>query len=178
MSRFSMALTAAAASALVAAAVLALPAFGGDSGTDGSPATAPAGFGAFVTCLRAHGLDGAPTAPEELKPWLAGKEATDPNAVKTAMLACRDSQPKPTDHGPGIEEFGACLRSRGLDAPTAPDALKQWVASESGDPSFEDDLRACKMQLDPGKPGATDKKPATCAAAGEPPADKAVRPST
>jgi len=187
MSRFSMALTAAAASAMVAAAVVALPAFGGDSGSP-SPPTKPApDFGALVACLGAHGLTGGPAGPGDFKPWLASKEAADPQAAKAAERACRDEVPQlAVSRDPDIEDFGACLRSRGVDAPTAPDALKRWLADKSSDPSYDDDFRACKMQLDPGKPGAdeqkpgaVEKKPANCGPPADPQAaDTATRPST
>jgi len=171
MSRFSMALVAAAASALVAIAVVALPAFGGDSGSPTSPAKPAPDFSALVACLSAHGLTGAPATPEQFKPWLGAKEASDPQATKAAEKACDDQAPNGLDvhQGPDIQALGACLRSHGLDAPTAPDALKRWLADQSGGPAFA----ACKMQLDPGKPGAGDKKLPDCGTPAQPPADKA-----
>jgi hypothetical protein len=174
MSRFSMALVAAAASALVATAMVALPAFGGDSGSPTSPTKPAPDFSAFVACLNAHGLTGAPATPEQFKPWLGAKEASDPQATKAAEKACGDQAPKRVvgngpDSGPDMQELGACLRSHGLDAPTAPDALKRWLADQSGGPAFV----ACKMQLDPGKPGAGDKKLPDCGTPAQPPADKA-----
>ncbi len=164
MSRFTMALVAAATAAIAAIAVVALPAIGDDSG-GGS-------VSAFAACLRSHGLEGAPSDPMALKPWLARKEATDPDAVGAALTACKGSLPdKPavTKRGPGIEEMIACVRKHGLDAPTDPAAFKQWVADqESADPTrLHAALDDCKLAAGP-KPGAG-KPPADC---GAPPADK------
>jgi hypothetical protein len=174
MSRFSMALTAAAASAIVAAAVVALPAFGGDSGSAGPPTKPAPDFSALVACLNAHGLTGAPAAPEQFKQWLGAKEASDPQATRAAEKACQGEVSEPAgSRGPDAKDFGACLRGRGVDAPTDPDALKRWLADKSSDSSYDDDFRACKLQLDPGKPGADEKNTPACGAPDTPPADTA-----
>ena len=179
MSRFTMTLAAAAAAAVAAIAVVALPAIG-DSGSPRPRAGTDVDFAKFVTCLRANGLPGAPAAPEDLKPWLATKETSDPQATEAAMRACKAKFAKhaPGD-GPSVEDFAACLRSHGVDAPTAPDALKRWLARQQ--PS--DVLRQCKVELDPGpKPGdpgehgacGDEVKPAGKA---EPPAEKPEQPA-
>jgi hypothetical protein len=163
MSRFTMALAAAATAAVAAIAVVALPAVGDDSGSDD--------VSDFAACLRAHGLDGAPSDPMALKPWLARREASDPAAVKAAINACDDELPrKPavTAPGPEIKDMIACVRRHGLDAPTDPDAFKRWVAAQGDSNALERALVACKMALDPGpKPGAG-KPPADCGGATTP----------
>jgi hypothetical protein len=171
MSRFTMALAASGASAVAAIAVVALPAVGAGPKPSRQQAQPGADFTTFVSCLRSHGLAGAPTDPAQLKPWLGARETSDPDAVKAAMAACDDKQPdgrhgadekRVVVRGPDIEELIACVRSHGLDAPTAPDAFKRWVADkEASDPGALDNaIRDCKMSLDPGaaegpaKPGA------------------------
>jgi hypothetical protein len=187
MSRFTMALAAAAASAVAAIAVVALPAVGADPNTSGQQDQAP-DVSAFAACLHSHGLADAPTDPEKLKPWLGAKEASDPDAVKAAAAACDDKQPAgrlELEGGPDIKDVVNCVRSHGLDAPTAPDAFKRWVAGkEASDPAVDDVMRACKMALapkpadGPGKPGAcrNDVAPADDAAKRDArPADDAAK---
>jgi hypothetical protein len=178
MSRFTMTLTAAAVSAVAAIAAVALPAVGADSKTPrrGAP-PGDAAFSAFVSCLRSHGLADAPADPVALKPWLGAREASDPDGVKAAMVACDPKLPgKPTvvERGPDIEKIVACVRAHGLDAPTAPAAFKRWVAEkEASDPGAVDSvLRDCKLSLDPG-PSSGPAKPGACSNDVRP-ADKAL----
>jgi hypothetical protein len=166
MSRFTMTLAAAATSAVAAIAAVALPAVGADSKTPRKQAKADGDFAAFVSCLRSHGLAEAPADPAQLKPWLGAREASDPGDVKAAMAACDDKLPDQRHEvakGPGIEKIIACVRAHGLDAPTAPDAFKRWVADkEASDPDGLDDaIRDCKMSLDPG-PSDDPGEPGAC----------------
>jgi hypothetical protein len=150
---------------VAAIAAIALPALGADSKTPRSQAKPAGDFGAFVACLRVHGLADAPTDPAELKPWLGAREGSDPDSVKAAVAACDDKRPAKdavVARGPDVEDLIGCVRAHGLDAPTAPDAFKRWVAEkEASDAGALDTaMRACKMALapdppkDPGKPGA------------------------
>jgi hypothetical protein len=180
MSRFTMTLAAAAAAAVAAIAAVALPAIG-DPGTARPRAGTDADFAKFVACLRANGLADAPTAPEELKPWLAAKEASDPQATEAAERACKAQWAKPgAGAGPSVEDFVACLRSHGVDAPTAPDAFKRWLARQQPG----DVLRQCKLALDPGPKPGDPGKPGACGddakppdAKAEPPAEKPEQPA-
>jgi hypothetical protein len=180
MSRFTMTLAAAAAAAIAAIAAVALPAIG-DSGPARPRAGTDADFAKFVACLRANGLAEAPTAPEELKPWMAAKHASDPQATEAAERACKAQL---ADHGgdagPSVEDFVACLRSHGVDAPTDPAEFKRWMARQP--PS--DVLRQCKAELDPGpktgdpgKPGACDDEAKPSDGKAEPPAEKPEQPA-
>jgi hypothetical protein len=173
MSRFTMTLAAAAAAAVAAIAAVALPAIG-DPGTARPRAGTDADFAKFVACLRANGLADAPTAPEELKPWLAAKEASDPQATEAAERACKAQLAKPgAGAGPSVEDFVACLRSHGVDAPTAPDAFKRWLAGQQ--PS--EILRQCKLELDPGPKPGDPGKPGACSDDAKPPDGKAEPPA-
>jgi hypothetical protein len=180
MSRFTTTLVAAAAAAIAAIAVVALPAIGDDSNPSPPRVGTDADFGAFVACLRAHGLPGAPSDPVALKPWLAGKEASDGAAVKAAMIACKANVPDTPGvdvAGPDIEDVIACVRSHGIDAPSDPAEFKPWLAHEEATNSdaVHAALVQCKIALDPGpKPGAG-KPPTGCDAPADkpPPADEA-----
>jgi hypothetical protein len=164
MSRLTMTLAAAAVSAVAAIAAVALPAVGADSKTPRRQAEpGAAAFGAFVACLRSHGLADAPADPVALKPWLAARETADPGSVKPAMAACDDKLPaKGPDvaRGPDIEKVIACVRAHGLDAPAEPDAFKRWLQHAADSSAVDAALRDCKMSLAPGssegpaKPGA------------------------
>jgi hypothetical protein len=162
-------LAAAAAAALAAATVVALPAIG-DSGTTGTDQR-PDAIG-LAACLAKHGLPGAPTTAAELKPWLAGQ---DPRVIGPAIDACKSSTPEESAPGPDPATIIACVRSHGIDAPTAPPDFKRWLLGEQKQTgrskALDDALIACKIALAPqdkadnaGKPDCgtpTDKRPAT-----------------
>jgi hypothetical protein len=180
MNRFTMTLTAAVASALVAGATVALPAIGDDSGP--SPAKPKSDVRAFAACLSDHGLTGAPAAGEDLKPWLAAKEASDPRAVKAAINACEEQLPqqKPERRqlsGPDVQKLVACMRANGLDAPSDPAALKRWLQQkEASDPdAVKRVMPTCKTQLDPAAAKAA--KPGVCGDdAGPKPSEEVAKP--
>jgi hypothetical protein len=177
MSRFTMTLAAAATAAVAAIAAVALPAVGADSKTPRRQAEpAPASFNAFVSCLRSHGLADAPADPAALKPWLGAKEASEPDTVKAAMVACDDKAPKRagTVEGPDVKDVIACVRGHGVDAPTEPDAFKRWLSDSAGSSAVDAVLRDCKMRLAPG-PADGAGKPGGCATDG-PPADGSAKP--
>ena len=167
MSRLTITLTAAAASALVAAAVVALPAIGDDSNNG------PSNVAALAACLRTHGLDGAPDDPAALKPWIGQRVSQDPLAVKQAMDACQQYQTGGPDKpkfaekrelsASDVAKLVACMRDNGLDAPSDPVALKRWLQQE--EQSHPDDVARvmpkCKMQVDPNPP-PKDAKPGVC----------------
>ncbi len=173
MSRFTMTLLAAAAAAAVATAVVALPAIG-DSATNGAQQTDQS---TLAACLAAHGLAGAPTTAPELKAWLAEKEGADPDRVKAAIDACSPSGHSGSAPGPDVQHMISCVRSHGIDAPTAPEDFKRWVGEQpqaGASKALDDALIACKKALAPaatlGGPGKPD-----CGAPAEktlPPADK------
>jgi hypothetical protein len=165
MNRFTMTLTAAAASALVAGATVALPAIGDDSG--GSPAKPVDNndVSTFAACLSDHGLPGAPTTAVALKEWLGAKEASDPVAAKKAMKACQPADAKPERReldGPDVQKLVQCMRANGLDAPSDPAALKRWLQQkEASDPdAIKRVIPTCKMQLGPAVANAA--KPGVC----------------
>jgi hypothetical protein len=173
MSRFTMTLTAAAVSALVAGATVALPAFGDDPGKSGDD-----GVAALAACLRSHGLEGAPSTPDALKPWIAQRQAQDPQAVKAAMNACQSLQTvRKKPDGPDVQKLVACLRANGLDAPSDPVALKRWLGQKEADDhdAVDGAMVKCKMQLDPGA-AAKPAKPAACGDDAAKPAEPATKP--
>jgi hypothetical protein len=177
MSRFAMTLAAAAASAVAAIAAVALPAVGADSKTPRRQAQpAPASFSAFVSCLRTHGLADAPADPAALKPWLGAKEASKPDTVKAAMLACDDEAPKPAGgaEGPDVKDVIACVRGHGVDAPNEPDAFKRWLGDSADSSAVDAVLRDCKMRLAP-RPADGADKPGGCATDVRP-ADGSAKP--
>jgi hypothetical protein len=117
MSRFTMALVAAAASAFIATGVAALNAVG-DERPEGR-ATA-ADLAKLADCLRAEGVDVPNEAGTRLRQWMEAHEAEIGDEVR----ACKP------EVAPAVvpEKLLECLRARGLNPPTAPDALKLWIA--------------------------------------------------
>jgi cytochrome c553 len=178
MSRLTIILTAAAASALAAAAIVALPALGDDS-----PDTSPA---ALAACLRSHGLDGAPNDAAALKPWIAQRQEQDPAAVKRAMNACQEHQSGPKKprfaerdelSTADVAKLVACMRDNGLAAPSDPAALKRWFEQQkaSGDPAaFDNAARKCKMALAPAAAKPVD--PSACGDGAGAPGEPAAKP--
>jgi hypothetical protein len=178
MSRFTMTLAVAAASAVAAIAAVALPALGADSKTPRRQAKpAPASFSAFVSCLRSHGLPGAPADPATLKPWLGAKQASDRDTVNPAMGAC-DAKVAPKavggHEGPDVNDVIACVRGHGVDAPTEPDAFKRWLQDSADSSAVDAVLRDCKMRLAPSPPEGS-VKPGGCGPDAKP-ADGAAKP--
>jgi hypothetical protein len=163
MSRIYVTLAAAAASALATAAIVALPAIGDDTnkGVDSNDDIA-----GFMACLREQGLD-APADADEFKPWLARQESRDPSGTKAAARACQAHLPKPVEAAIP-DEFLACVRAQGLDAPTQPPAFDRWLKrlEETNPDALDTILPDCKRAVDPGP------KPGDCAAA--PPEEKAA----
>ena len=182
MSKFTTTLIAAAAAAAATLAVVALPAIG-DAGTNG-PAKDNPDVSALAQCLATHGLTGAPTTGRELKAWLASEEAADPTGIKAAISACDRSVPDLGAPGPDVQATITCMRSHGIDAPTAPDDFKRWVGEQQQragvSNALTDALIACKLKLAPDAKAPVPAKP-DCGASAKntgPPADKQKRPAS
>jgi hypothetical protein len=173
MSRIYVTLATAAASALATAAVVALPALGEDPGGKPAGNNVDEQIAGLVTCLRAHGLD-APSAIDEFKPWLAGQETSDPRATEAAERACKAQAPK-VARAAIPDEFIACVRAHGVDAPAAPAAFERWMRSNKAtdEDALETVLRECKLALGPAKAEEA-AKPGDCAAGA--PGPKAAEP--
>jgi hypothetical protein len=171
MRRFTMTFVAAAA-AIAAIAVVTLPAIG-DSGTKGT--SNDPGAGGLAACLAAHGLPGAPTGGLELKQWLGSRENQRSRVAQAAMDACQPSTDGAGEPGPDVTRMIACVRSHGIDAPTAPEDFKRWLGDQANagvSKALDSVLRACKLAVAPpdkskdaGTPdcggASTDKSPAT-----------------
>jgi hypothetical protein len=159
MRRIYFTLATAAASALAAAAIVALPAVGDEPGGKPPGIVSDPDLAGLVACLRAHGLD-APSAVEAFKPWLARQEASDPRATRAAERACMPQVAKPTIP----DEFISCVRGHGLDAPTAPAEFERWAESMKATDALDKIFRECKLALDPGPKPDDAGKPGDCEA--------------
>ena len=137
MSRFTMTLAVAAASAVAAIAAVALPAVGADSKTPRRQAKPDrASFGAFVACLRSHGLADAPADPADAQAMAGGQGGLgsrhrEGRRWRRATTRCRPSTVGGAE-GPDVKDVIACVRGHGVDAPTEPDAFKRWLAEGVG----------------------------------------------
>jgi hypothetical protein len=177
---FLIATATAATAAIVALAVVALPAIG-NAGTSGTT-TDNSDVSALAACLAAHGLAGAPSTGPELKVWLADKSRSDPDRVGPAMDACQSSVPDSGSPGPEVQAMISCLRSHGIDAPTALGDFKRWFGEQQqagASKALENALIACKSALAPDTKAPAAAKPDCGAPAGTsgPPADKPKQPT-
>jgi hypothetical protein len=137
MKRLLAVVLATAAAAAVAAAIT-IPA-GADSASD-PDAT-------FVNCLRTNGVDiPADTRGVAIKQWILAHDAP---SVEDAIQKCAPDAKK----GDAIEvnKLIACLRDHGLQPPTAPDRLKDWMGSQSNDV-----LKACGVEIRKADHGGAD----------------------
>ncbi|HEX5621325.1 MAG TPA: hypothetical protein VFX51_23065 [Solirubrobacteraceae bacterium] len=157
MTRFTMVLAAAVATAMLVIATSALDAVGADP-----PAKASAEdtlIGKLADCLRGRGvavpaLDGA-----ALDRWLQTHRLPDADgrACKTA-LAPRGTEVREAP-SESVKELSACLRAQGLDVPTDPVALKDWLGHQRGRTTL-DAMKTCGLVMKP-DPGL-ERKPAPC----------------
>jgi hypothetical protein len=155
MSRFTMVLVAAFATAMLVIGASALDAVGADP-----PAKASAGDdlnAKLADCLRGRGiaipaLDGA-----ALDRWLPTHRLADADVRACKMaVAPREVREAPSQ---GVKELSSCLRTQGFDVPTDPVALKQWIGHQSSRTAL-DALKKCGLVMKP-DPGP-DGKPAPC----------------
>jgi hypothetical protein len=163
MKRLASIIAATAAAAAVTAAI-SLPA-GADSG---GRASASDELATFTSCLRTHGLAvPAGLDPRGLKTWLRDHEGGA--GFEAALDACNPKPDGPAkDAGPAPAELAACLKERGLDAPSSIDQLKPWVAQQSETDSGKAALSVCGVN-----PRPVAKAPGGGGCAGEKPADAA-----
>jgi hypothetical protein len=138
MKRLLAVVLATAVAAAVAAAIT-LPA-GADSGSD-PDAT-------FVNCMRTNGIDiPADTRGFAIKQWIAAHESQP--SVTDALKKCAPDEKK--GGGIAVDSLVACLKSHGLQPPTDPVALKQWLASQ--DASV---IKACGVEIGKDDHGGAD----------------------
>jgi len=161
MSRFTMVLAAAVATAMLVIAVSALDAVGA-----GSPAKAPDELtGKLADCLRDRGVAVPALTGDALDRWLQTHRIPDAEGRACKMAVA----PPETREAPsvGVKQLSECLRAQGFDVPTDPVALKQWIGRHSRAGSL-DAIKKCGVGMKP----EADPKP--CGAA--PDDRKAVRP--
>ena len=129
MKRF---LTVIAATAVAAA--VAIPAIANSGSGSGSDPEAT-----FVNCMRTNGIDiPADTRGFAIKQWIAAHESQP--SVTDALKKCAPDEKK--GGGIAVDSLVACLKSHGLQPPTDPVALKQWLASQ--DASV---IKACGVEI-------------------------------
>jgi hypothetical protein len=156
MSRFTMVLAAAVATAMLVVAVSALDAIGADP-----PAKAPDDLTAkLADCLRHRGVAVPAVTGEALDTWLQAHRIPDATgrACKEAV-APLDAQVREAPSA-GVKQLRECLTAKGFDVPSDPIALKEWIGHQTTRAAL-DALNACGLVMKP----APDDKPAPCGAA-------------
>jgi hypothetical protein len=142
MRRITTMMSSAGAAALTTLAVtVAVPAIGDEPGT---PPTTP---DALATCLRAHGVDGAPDGGAALKPWLAERLADGDAAVRRALGTCAPPRVVGID-GPSEQQLRSCFKDHGIDVPgDDPAALKRWIAEHHDEAATATAMKACDIGM-------------------------------
>ena len=94
----------------------------------------------FVNCMRTNGIDiPADTRGVAIKQWIAAHESQP--SVTDALKKCAPDSKRGGD-AVGVQELTTCLKNHGLNPPTDPVAIKQWLSTQ--DPSV---LKACGVEM-------------------------------
>jgi hypothetical protein len=126
--------------ATAVAAAVTIPAIA-DSGSGSDPEAT------FVNCMRTNGIDiPADTRGFAIKQWIAAHDAP---SVQDALKKCAPDERK--GGGVAVDSLVACLKSHGLQPPTDPVALKQWLASQ--DASV---IKTCGVDMEKADHGGAD----------------------
>jgi hypothetical protein len=126
---------------------------------------------AFVSCLHAHGLDGAP-AGAALKPWLGERMAHGDAASKRALKAC-SPETATVLPGPSAEKLRSCLAGHGVSLPGGDGlALKRWLIVHADDAASSAAMRACGIAPEAKLAAGACGKPAGGSAFGVEPAKR------
>jgi hypothetical protein len=138
MRRLPTMLASASAAALSTLAItVAVPAIADNGGGAG-------GADEFQTCLRDHGLRGAPDGPG-LKPWLGARLEHGDAGAKRATAAC--AAPKPTivkTDEPSEQDLRSCLTQHGAAVPAGDGrVLKNWILEHGDDAANRSAMKAC-----------------------------------
>jgi hypothetical protein len=142
MRRFTMVLAAAVATAMLVIAVSALAAVGA-----APPAKSADDLTArLADCLRDRGVAVPALTGDALDRWLQSHRIPDAEG-----RACKEAvAPPETREAPsmGVKQLSDCLRAQGLDVPTDPVALKQWIGRQRG-AAAQGAIAKCGVALKP-----------------------------
>jgi hypothetical protein len=102
----------------------------------------------LVNCMRTNGIDiPADTRGFAIKQWIAAHESQP--SVMDALKKCAPDEKK--GDSIAVASLVACLKSHGLQPPTDPVALKQWLLSQN--PSV---IKACGVEIGKDDHGGAD----------------------
>jgi hypothetical protein len=156
MSRFTMVLAAAVATAMLVIAVSTLDAVGADP-----PAKTSVDLtGKLADCLRGRGVAVPALTGPALDRWLQTHRLPDADVRACKMELAPRAETIRAAPPVSAKKLTECLRAQGFDVPSDPMALKQWVG-EQRSPAALRALKQCHVSLEPA-PGPA---PAPC---GEP----------
>jgi hypothetical protein len=157
MSRFTMVLAAAVATAMLVVAASALDAVGADPPAKAS--TEAELTSKLADCLRGRGVAVPALEGAALDRWLQTHRIPDAEG-----RACKEElAPRGTEvreaESKSVEELRSCLQAQGLNVPTDPVALKDWIGHQQSRAALGA-LKTCGLVMKP-DPGP-DKQPAPC----------------
>jgi hypothetical protein len=153
MSRFTMVLAAAVATAMLVIGVSALDAVGADPPAAKAPDDLS---GKLADCLRDRGVPVPAVTGAALDTWLQTHRIPD-----AAGRACKEAIAPPEAREASSEDakhLHDCLTAQGLDVPTDPIALKQWIGHQTSRAALGA-LKHCGLAMKPDP----EQKPAPCA---------------
>jgi hypothetical protein len=165
MSRFTMVLAAAVATAMLVIAVSVLDAVGADP-----PAKVSVDLtGKLADCLRGRGVAVPALSGPALDRWLRTHRLPD-SAVRVCKMAIAPQDEVREAPSAGAKDLSECLRGQGFDVPSDPVALKQWIG-EQGSAGALRAIKHCgvgpapapcgESKQAPSKPKATGPDPGT-----------------
>ena len=165
MSRFTMVLAAAVATAMLVIAVSTLEALGADP-----PNKAPDDLtGQLASCLRDRGVAVPALTGDALDRWLQTHRIPDAEGRACKMAVAPPESKVREAPSADAAKLSECLRAQGVHAPTDPMALKQWIGAQRSAGAL-DAIKECGVVSEPGPaPCGGDQKPA-------PDSPKAARP--
>jgi hypothetical protein len=135
MKRFLIVIAATAVAAAVTIPALADSGSGSGSGSDPKEV-------AFVNCMRTNGVDiPADARGFAIKQWIAAHDS-QPSVTEALKKCAGDGR---IGGGEGPQALIACLKTKGLNPPTDPVALKQWLGSQ--DPAV---VKSCGVEMSKG----------------------------
>ena len=154
MSRFTMVLAAAVATAMLVIGVSALDAVGADPPAKASDNELTA---RLADCLRDRGAAIPALSGAELDNWLRTHRLPDAD-IRACKMAV--APPEAAEPSAGVKQLHDCLTAQGYDVPTDPVALKQWIGTQSTRAALGA-LKQCGLVMKPDP----EEKPRPCGAA-------------
>jgi len=154
MSRFTMVLAAAVATAMLVIAVSTLDAVGADP----PKKVADDLTGQLASCLRDRGVAVPALTGDALDRWLQTHRIPEAEGRACKMAVAPPETEVREAPSADVTKLSECLRAQGFDAPTDPLALKQWIGGQRS-PAALRAIKRCGVDAAPAPCGAAKPAP-------------------